>query len=586
MSLPQYQLGQAEQYCLDHGWIYRKSGDELVLRECPYCSAKNKFYFNNSKGFFQCKSGSCAKAGNFYQLQKEFGGEEPAKEPDKPVKRKIPTLDDMLRYEIALEEDDDAKQYLLSRGLTMETAKTWHLGVKTEAEIKWLLIPYINGRDIVDIKYRSLPPASKRFKRLSGGDSILFGHHLLAEEREDKVLYLVEGEIDAMTLWQHGLTPVVSTTAGAGTFKSQWYDLIEAYDPTQLVICYDSDVAGQTGAENLLKKFEHRNCVNLQLPDKDANDYFLTHTADDFRQMVADTRPIDVEDVISMASVLDRLERQMFMSADGFDGIPSQFGELNAMTAGGYWNGQLITVSGISGTGKTSFVMQELLTMSTGPLGIASYLLCLEMPVEMMMRKLMEHKFGIPMLKLTQHDVARYREVVSQWRLHLGEMGGTLESVVKKITDAHKRHEIKICAFDNINYFVRSIDHETQEIARAMKTFKELAKELNIPIIMIAQPRKFDSEARSMTGADLKGSGSLLDDSDTVILLHRQRIKTAIKDMGSTQGFIGNMTPYCQARVEKARYSAGGETYLFFDGARSTYRELSESERESRRKAS
>jgi replicative DNA helicase len=253
------------------------------------------------------------------------------------------------------------------------------------------------------------------------------------------------------------------------------------------------------------------------------------------------------------------------------------FSDVNAMISGGYWNGQLVTISGTSGTGKTSFVLQELLKMAQD--GNPTYLLCLEMPVEMMLRKIISKEYGIPYLKIQQEHVQRYRPALKKLPFWMGSQGSNLDEVEKTIRQAVKRYDLKCFAFDNLNYFVRSTDNVTQEISRVTKRMKEIAVDLHIPILLIAQPRKFDDENRMMTMNDLKDASAVAQDSDSIILLYRRRIKTDVKDFGKeAAGFQGNQSPYTLLRVDKARYSTGGETYLYFDGERSTYREVTPGE--------
>jgi replicative DNA helicase len=589
MPLPVYQNGQAETYVQGKGWKYKRSGDQIVLESCPLCNkGEYKFYISDTKGAWVCyHAKSCGRKGNFYQLLKEFGDSklvQPlASQPQTKANRRRFYLSDMLSYEVALAADTDTLAYLQGRGITKETAQAWHLGVKTDRDgVKWLLIPYLKGDEIVDVKYRSLPPASKRFQRIGGGESVLFGQHLLEQHKKDKTrkLYMVEGELDAITMWQHGYSPVLSTTTGAANFRPEWYDAIEAYDPELVIVCYDSDAAGQAGAEKHIKKFQesNRQCVNVVLPGvKDVNEFFIEKKNEDFDAIVQAIEEQDMDGCMSMSTAFDKLEEQLWLSADAFDGMASQFSEVNAMIAGGYWNGQLVVVSGISGTGKTSFVLQDLLWMAKN--NDPTYLMCLEMPETMMLRKIIEKEKGVPMLKITQEHVQQFRSEMARIPIYLGSKGSNLDDVERTIRQAVKRHDLKCVAFDNINYFVRSIDHVTQEIARVTKRLKELAVDLHIPIIAIAQPRKFDDEARMMTMNDLKDASSIAQDADTIILLYRRRIKSEIKQVShATAAFVGNQSPYCLVRVEKARYSAGGQCYLYFDGARSTYRELTPTE--------
>jgi replicative DNA helicase len=216
--------------------------------------------------------------------------------------------------------------------------------------------------------------------------------------------------------------------------------------------------------------------------------------------------------------------------------------------------------------------------------GHPAYLLCLEMPEVMMMWKIIEKEYGVPMMQITEAHVQKYRVDLEQIPFYMGSKGGgagdQLDMVEATIRAAVRRYDLRCVAFDNINFFVRSIEHATQEIARVTKRMKELAVDLNVPIIQIAQPQKFDESARMMIGSDLKDSSAIEQDSDTIMLLHRARIKTEVKDVGKSAGFVGNRSPYCLVRVDKARYAAGGECLMHFDGSRSTFRELTLGERE------
>lgn len=583
--LPVYQAGEALRYVTEQGWQHRNSGDELCLKNCPFCGRADwRFFINNTTGLFKCHHASCDEKGNFYLLKRGMGDLDPAVRPLKltppaPAKKPRP-LADIAKYEAALAQDQDGLRYLVERGLTIDTAQAWHLGLKQDENgVKWLMIPYVVGGQIVDVKYRSLPPAPKAYRRL-GGESILFGGHELLPTKGHATLYLVEGELDALTLWQRGYRPVVSTTTGAGGFKPEWYDAIKAFDPETIIVCYDNDPAGQKGAANLIKKFDDRRVLNVELADaKDVNEFFTKHDNKDFDDLIIGAQPTEVENVYSCRSVLNDLETQLFLGSEAFEGVQSQFTDINDMIAGGYWNGQLVTLSGTSGTGKTSFVLQELHRFATQ--GIPSYLLCLEMPRMMIMRKLIEHRFNIPMLKLTLENVQNCRRYLEPLPLYFGDSIGDLDDVERTIRAAVKRYDLKILAFDNLNYFVRSTDRVTQEIARVTKRMKELAVDLNIPIIMIAQPRKFDDDTRIMTMNDLKDSVAVAQDSDTVILLYRRKRKTDAKDVGkSGAAFQGNQSPYTLVRVDKARYAAGGETYLYFSGDISTFRPLTPEEKD------
>jgi hypothetical protein len=193
-----------------------------------------------------------------------------------------------------LRNDEAAWRYAtVDRGLKPETIDAWHIGLSTKGPVPRLTIPYVEGDVAVNAKMRVIPPAQSKMKylRITGGKSSLFGAHLLLEHAhaDQRPLYLTEGEMDAITLWQAGLTPVVSTTTGAaGGWKPEWNDAVFKYDPTEVYVCYDNDVPGQQAAQRMLTKFADRKVVNIVLPDgiNDFNEYFLTHTREDFDALV------------------------------------------------------------------------------------------------------------------------------------------------------------------------------------------------------------------------------------------------------------------------------------------------------------
>jgi replicative DNA helicase len=69
-------------------------------------------------------------------------------------------------------------------------------------------------------------------------------------------------------------------------------------------------------------------------------------------------------------------------------------------------------------------------------------------------------------------------------------------------------------------------DSREQEIAEVSAGIKELAKELNIPIMVLAQlNRESEKENRKPKMSDLRGSGSIEQDADFIGLLHRPKVE-------------------------------------------------------------
>ena len=131
--------------------------------------------------------------------------------------------------------------------------------------------------------------------------------------------------------------------------------------------------------------------------------------------------------------------------------------------------------------------------------------------------------------------------------------------------------------FDNVHFLIRGISNVNEELGQAVQGFKLLAEEMEIPIILIAQPRKREPGSQGiMTAEDVKYSNAVHADCDMMIILHRRRKASESKDLDPA-GFKGldeAMEPATLVRIEAHRYGPGGEALLHFHGEQSRFDEL------------
>jgi len=163
--------------------------------------------------------------------------------------------------------------------------------------------------------------------------------------------------------------------------------------------------------------------------------------------------------------------------------------------------------------------------------------------------------------------VSGYQKMAG-WPLYLGYnyKKCSADLIFDTIRLAWKRYGIEAVVFDNLHYLSRDIQHQTQEIGLITRTFKMLAEELEMPVFLIAQPRKIERDA-IMGIEDLKDSSSIGADADQVIVLWRKKTKA---NEGAQESFESNML----VRVDASRYKSGGETVLHFEGSTGEIREI------------
>ena len=171
---------------------------------------------------------------------------------------------------------------LNKRGLRRETIEKYKIGYDVER----ITIPVYDSKGgCVNIR-RYSPDARGKAKMISykmgSGSARLYPIENLAGD----TILLTEGEMDCLLAIQMGYN-AITTTGGANTWRAQWNGLFK--DKTVL-ICYDIDKAGLTGAEKIARSLhgiaKQVKIIKLPIvdpPDGDLTDYFvaLGHTKED-----------------------------------------------------------------------------------------------------------------------------------------------------------------------------------------------------------------------------------------------------------------------------------------------------------------
>ena len=141
-------------------------------------------------------------------------------------------------------------------------------------------------------------------------------------------------------------------------------------------------------------------------------------------------------------------------------------------------------------------------------------------------------------------------------------------------------------AFDHLHFLARSLDHRHEEVGLITKAFKLLASEMDIPILLIAQPRKTSPNV-VMTEYDLKDSIDIYSDADQVIILFREQVGERKGSEAITEASQGeredNLSPITLVRIGNSRYVASRDTLLYLEGERHYFRTLTPMEWQQRK---
>ena len=546
--------------------------NQIILIKCPAClDEKSHFYMNQDSGLWNCFK--CNKRGNFNTFREIFGDSPVAiictKNNSKNVKKIYRDLDQNLGnlyagklFGLYLE---DLKYLLEARKLEESTLKFFKVG-STGQKIS---IPIFKNKKLINIRYRRSPKdiTSAKYTQEGYCRAELFNGDIL-EDLKPKELFITEGEFDAMTLWQQGYKNVVSTTLGAGFFPQEWIDRMKNVEKFYLI--YDTDGEGQRGALKVANKLGAEKCVNILLPAKqgrkktDITNYFVedNYTKKDFDTLIKNTKTITQEDILHISDFNEEL-RELLLKGEVF-GVLTGYDQLD-LIMGGARKGRLIIISGLTSTGKSS--LANCIGLSMAKRNIPSFFFSFEMPPIDLAKKILmlEAKLTNDMMKnikdpsveltLVDKTLATFKSNTENFGLPIYIFAGediTLDILKQSIKTCIEKYNCQVVIIDHLHYFVHNFSNITQETSGIVRGLKLIARELNIPIILLAHLNRGGRTTQrkglyTPSLSDLRDSGAIEQDADQVLFVCRdseneekeERARTILKIAKNRDGMAG-----------------------------------------------
>ena len=264
-------------------------------------------------------------------------------------------------------------------------------------------------------------------------------------------------------------------------------------------------------------------------------------------------------------------------------GVQSGFTELDAVTMG--WQpSDLIVVAGRPSMGKTSLALGSLVNAAKDH-GTRSLFASIEMSEAQLQCRLlaMEARVNLTALrgyKLQSKEtarVARAAPLLSRLPIHvIYDNPLTLESFVDATVSLHREVGLDIAVVDYLQKMTTEKYYASreQQIAAISDGLKSLAKELDIPVIALAQlNRGVEGRTDKRPGmSDLRESGAIEQDADVICFLYRDEWYNPDGDhKGKADVIIGKQRQGSTGTVTLRFYP---EFTLFLDLPRSDQRSM------------
>ena len=252
------------------------------------------------------------------------------------------------------------------------------------------------------------------------------------------------------------------------------------------------------------------------------------------------------------------------------EGARTGFAELDDLTTG-LQSGEVWILAARPGMGKTGLALEIALCVAESGTGVL--FASLEMTHEALMMRALSARARVPM-----QDLRHRRVTPAQWSritptasalaalpFRIYDKPASLRDIhaqARRVAATLKRAKLGLIVIDHIGLVRPSVSgrgNREQEVAEVSRGMKNMAKSLGVPILALCQcGRDVAKGARRPQLQDLRESGSIEQDADTVIAIHRP----AYYDRDTDE----QMQRYAELIVLKQRNGDLGIVPLDFDG--------------------
>lgn len=244
----------------------------------------------------------------------------------------------------------------------------------------------------------------------------------------------------------------------------------------------------------------------------------------------------EVSDLITVGKVesfKDNVNSFLNNSGSNKSGIPSSLTKLNKKL-NGYQNSDLIILAARPGMGKTAFVLNEVLECGLNGIPVAFF--SLEMSTKQIIGRLLSIVSGVDITKINNfnlsHEEVLYlkqcSDLLASLPIFIDDKGGISPIELKiKANKLKREHGIKMIVVDYLQLMRvknKKMNNKENEVSEISSSLKNLAKDLDVPVIALSQlSRNVEQRGSSKRPllSDLRDSGSIEQDADIVLFIYR-----------------------------------------------------------------
>lgn len=284
---------------------------------------------------------------------------------------------------------------------------------------------------------------------------------------------------------------------------------------------------------------------------------------------------------VSISAILpDVFERidELHRESGKLRGIPTGFNDLDLILAG-LQRSDLVILAARPSVGKTSLAMdiaRQVAVETRIPVGIFS----LEMSKDQLIDRMLCAQANVDLWKMRTGRLSEDEDftnighamgVLSETPLFIDDTATTnVMEIRTKARRLQSEHGLGLLVIDYLQLIEsrRNIENRVQEVSEITRSLKGLARELNVPILVLSQlNRAVEARVPPIPKlADLRESGSIEQDADVVMFIYRE--------MMHKQDADPQRRNIAEIHIAKHRNGPTGKVELFFDENRVSFKNL------------
>jgi len=266
-------------------------------------------------------------------------------------------------------------------------------------------------------------------------------------------------------------------------------------------------------------------------------------------------------------------------------GVPSGFPQLDNMLAG-FQKSDLIILAARPSIGKTALALdiaRQTATKYKTPVGIFS----LEMSSQQLVDRMLAAQSGVNSWKLRTGKINSDEEferlqagmaALSEAPIYIDDKPGSTVLAMRSVARRLKMEKnLGLIIIDYLQLItpthMHAGDNLVQQITEISRSLKGMARELDIPVLALSQlSRAVEQRGGRPRLSDLRDSGSIEQDADVVMFIHREDMMKGRSDNGEER------TNIAEILIEKHRNGPVGKIDLRFDDEKTTFVSIEKSD--------